>query len=95
MNNSHISSTQEIKGTLIAGGCVVQTIQNYWLSLWSNAVVTWQQRPDDQKLKHPFPVISYMTTYFGIGLVSIVVQFIASFMLVVATLNASQVCANL
>lgn len=71
---------------------LLQTIQNYWLSIWSNAVTAWQRSvPEGETPVTPFPVMFYMTWYFGIGLLAMCVQFLSSFILVVATLNASQV----
>ena len=74
-------------------GAVLQTLQNYWLSLWSTAVVTWQRSAaaPGEEPSTPFPVMFYMDWYFGIGLIAIVVNFVSNFILVVATLNASQV----
>jgi hypothetical protein len=66
-------------------------MQNYWLSVWSNAVAAWPPPTPADQHGEPFPVVFYMSTYFGIGLTAIVVQLFATFVLVVATLNASQV----
>ena len=72
-------------------GAVLQTLQNYWLSLWSTAVVTWQRSaPHGEAPVAPFPVMFYMDWYFGIGLIAIAVNFVSNVVLVVATLNASQ-----
>jgi hypothetical protein len=68
-------------------------MQNYWLSVWANAVAAWPAPTAAQEDVEPFPVVYYMSTYFGIGLAAIVVQLFATFVLVVATLNASQVLA--
>ena len=67
-------------------------MQNYWLSLWSTAVVTWQRTAaPGEEPPTVFPVMFYMDWYFGIGFIAIAINFVSNFILVVATLNASQV----
>jgi hypothetical protein len=71
--------------------------QNFWLSFWSERTLEWQRREAvaaSSDRGQQFPSTFYMTMYFSFGIFAMAVQAVRATMLVVATLNASQVRAH-
>ena len=76
--------------------CNVQTGQNFWLSYWSEKTLEHQKQAALQPFPtKPFPTAFYMTVYFSFGLVTMCVQATRAVLLVISTLNASQVLPHL
>ena len=84
----------------------MQVSQNYWLSIWSEQTLSWQGARDEVEAAEEssvkghgsglsvseFPTHFYMAVYFGLGLSSLVFQGCRAVVLVLSTLQASQVC---
>lgn len=81
----------------------MQVSQNFWLSIWSEKTLVWQKESGgdadaalapsaaDIGVVTAFPTHFYMAVYFGLGLTSLVFQASRAVVLVLSTLQASQV----
>lgn len=84
-------------------GADMQVSQNFWLSIWSEKTLVWQKESagDADAALAPsaadiggaaaFPTHFFMTVYFSLGLTSLVFQASRAVVLVLSTLQASQV----
>jgi ABC-type multidrug transport system fused ATPase/permease subunit len=68
----------------------VQVLQNFWLSIWSEATAAHRVRAKEDSSISAFPSTYYMLIYFSMGLASLVFSVARAVTCVFATLNASQ-----